>query len=152
MKVKTIQSLIDQIKESHNVLANMFHRGLRRSTDERVSGLLLYLYQHEKQLVKLVEKIEQKADSKALKTMMYTFDDALSDSVEKVKSINICALTYDEAVEVVIDIHNTILGQLEYLMGRSSIREELDMLNILMDAEQHELKQMVQQVQRGTDI
>ncbi|GLP98496.1 hypothetical protein GCM10007891_03500 [Methylophaga thalassica] len=150
MKIKTIQSFIDEIKSCHKTLANDCRKGMKAASDPRIQGLYSYLYQHEKRLEKIVGKIESQSDPKALETMVYDFDDRLLHGINTKIGNGLTAC--DQLSKFVVDTHNSILAVLEYLIGRASIPEELEILQLLKDSEESELRQMVQQIQRGWEV
>lgn len=152
MKIESIEALIDWTRQFHFHLAEALAAGRESQQDERARELLDYFQHHESELGKMVAGFEEQADPKALHTMVYDYEVHTPLEIDRLCDKDYGAMSYDAVAEEVFASHKQIQELYRYLIGRSAIPEELELLQELLSLEQHETMQMSQQVNRGRDI
>ncbi|MFO7550201.1 MAG: hypothetical protein R6W80_02255 [Haliea sp.] len=152
MKIESIEALIDWTRQVHFHLAEALAAGGKIQQDERARELLDYLQQHESELGEMVAGFEEQADPKALHTMVYDYEVHTPLEIDHLCNKAYGGMSYDAIAEDVFATHNQIQELYRYLIGRSAIPEELELLEELLSVEQHETMQLSQQVNRGRDI
>lgn len=152
MKIESIESLIEWTKTVHFHLAKALAAGLKAQPDERARELLAYLKPHEIRLGKMLAGFEEQADAKALHTLVYDYALHSPIDIERICDKPYGAMAYDAIAEDVCSTHNQIIDLYRYLLSRSVIPEEQQLLEQLLAVEEHETLQVFQQVNRGRDI
>lgn len=152
MKIESIESLIEWTKQAHFQLAKALAEGSKTQQDERARELLKYLQDHETRLGTVVAGFEDQADLKAMHTMVYDYSAHTLEEIAKLGGEPYGTMTYDAIAANILDSHNQIIELYRYLIGRSAIPEELELLESLLSVEEHETRQMSQQINRGRDM
>ncbi|MFN2329540.1 MAG: hypothetical protein ABR612_11540 [Chromatocurvus sp.] len=152
MRIESIESLIDWTKEVHFELAKALASGLKDQTEERARELLQYLQQQETHVAKIVSSYEDRADLKALHTMVYDYEAHTPVETARIGGKPYGSMAYDAIAKDVLNAHNEIIELYRYLIGRSAISEEQVLLEALLEVEEHETMQLSQQINRGRDM
>ena len=152
MKIESIESLIDWTKDVHFQLAKALAAGLKEHTEERARELLEYLQQQETHVAKIVAGYENRADLKALHTMVYDYGAHTPVDAARIGDKPYGSMAYDAIANDVLNAHNQIIELYRYLIGRSAIPEEQVLLEALLGVEEHETMQLSQQINRGRDM
>ncbi|MFO7705530.1 MAG: ATPase [Halopseudomonas sp.] len=152
MKIESIEALIEWTKTVHFHLAKTLAEALKTQPEERARELLAYLQPHEVRLGKMVAGFEQQADTKALRTLVYDYALHTPIDIERICDKPYGAMAYDAIAEDVCSTHNQIIDLYRYLLSRSVIPEEQQLLEALLAVEEHETMQVFHQVNRGRDI
>ncbi|MGQ9426686.1 hypothetical protein ACXYTJ_12500 [Gilvimarinus sp. F26214L] len=152
MKIESIGSLVDWTKDVHRNLSRCFGMALKEHPEERSRALLDYLKHHEARLARMVAGFEEQADPKALHTMVYDYELHAPVDIHEVCRRPYASMSYDAIADEVFAMQNEVIDLYRYLVGRSTIPEEQEVLEELLSMEHHETMQMSQQVNRGRDI
>lgn len=152
MKIESVEALIDWTKSVHGNLALCLGDAVPSEPEERARQLLEYLAGHEQRLEKIIAGFEAQGDPRALHTLVYDYDIHPPLLAEKLCCKPWHSMTFDQISEEVFAVHNQVIELYRYLIGRSSIPEELELLEALLEAEQHETRQIAQQLNRGRDM
>lgn len=152
MRIESIESLIDWTQRVHAHLAKALAQALNTQQKERERELLDYLQHHETRLETMVAAFEEQADIKALHTMVYDYDAHTPVEIARIGDKAYDSMDYDTLANDVLDTHNQVINLYRYLITQSVIPEESELLQALLDMEEHETRQMSQQINRGRDI
>ncbi|MDO8861325.1 hypothetical protein Q6D67_06390 [Haliea sp. E1-2-M8] len=152
MRIESIETLIDWTREVHFHLAKALAAGQQIQQEERARELLEYLQQQETELGKMVAGFEEQADPKALHTMVYDYEVHSPLEIDRLSDKPYGTMTYDAIAADVFASHQQIQELYRYLLGRSAIPEEQELLEALLGVEEHETMQLSQQINRGRDI
>ncbi|QIB67745.1 ATPase [Kineobactrum salinum] len=152
MQIKTFSDLIEWTRMLHEDLAQCLAHCASRHKDERASLLLDYLASHEAEMEKMVAAFERQADPKAAQTRLYDYIPhdpitthlACDDHYTKLDAAAISA--------EVFDFHEQIISLYRSLIGKAEIREAVELVQALLDMEEHETKRLVRQVERMDDL
>jgi hypothetical protein len=152
MKIESVEALIEWTKSVHGNLALCLRDAAPTEPEERARQLLDYLAGHEQRLENIIAGFEAQGDPRALHTLVYDYD-----MHPPIVAGELCdkpwhSMTFDQISEQVFAVHNQVIELYRYLIGRSAIPEELELLEALLDAEQNETRQMAQQLNRGRDM
>lgn len=152
MKVETLQDLIEWTRQTHKHLGQCLARAGKKQDETRAQWLLHYLADHEKRLVKVVDRFEKEADPKALHTWVYDYVARTPIEPQKTCPIPYESMSLDEIAASVLDTHNQIIDLYRYLMGRADIPEARQLVEDLQSLEEHEAMLLAQQYNRLSDV
>jgi len=152
MQVKTFSDLIGWTRELHAKLAKCLSHCASRHEDERASQLLDYLAAHEVEMEKMVAGFEQQADPKAGRTYVYDYlphnpVTTHLDCDDHYAKMDIASIEAE-----VFDFHEQIISLYRTLTEKAEIPEVAELMQSLLDMEEHETKRLVRQVGRMEDI
>lgn len=152
MQVETLRDVLHWTKEFHQHLGQCLSHCADKSADERARMLLAYLSDHEKALTQVVSGFETSGDEHALNTWCYEY-------VNKhpiVRHAHCDALFADldatQVMAVIVDQHQQVIELYRDLASRGGISSATELLESLRGLEEHEMKRMVQSVNRFGDM
>jgi len=152
MDVKKISDLIDWSRAMHTQLAERMADGSARHEQEMTRMLLAYLSDHETALAKMIDGFEQRADVKALNTWVYDYLEHKPIELHRGSDAAFADMSFDEILKSVFDVHNQAIDLYRELHGRVDIPEAKDLLQALLDMEEHETMRLAQQTNRMRDM
>lgn len=152
MKVQKISDLIDWTRLMHRQLAERLADGSTQHEQEMARMLLSYLADHEAALEKIIDGFEQQADPKALNTWVYDYLDHEPMDLRRSCNVPFAEMDVNEICLSVFDVHNQAIDLYRNLLGRADIPEAQELLQALLDIEEHETMRLAQQTIRVQDM
>lgn len=152
MEIRTFEELIDWTRDLHAHLARCLRHCSTAHQEERARMLLDYLANHEAELEKIVAEFEAQADPHALKTWLYDYLAHRPVQTHRTCDGHYAELDYDGIVKEVFDFHDQVTELYAELVRKADIPEAQELLQSLLEMEEHEAMRMAQQVNRGKDI
>lgn len=152
MEIKTFFDLIEWSRKLHGNLAKCLSHCASLHQNERASMLLEYLASHETEIEKIVAGFEQQADPKAAHTYVYDYIPHNPITTHLVCDDHYAKMDADSIASEVIDFHEQIISLYRTLIGKAEIPEVTELVQPLLDMEEHETKRLVRQVGRMDDI
>ncbi|MCO7248138.1 MULTISPECIES: ATPase [Halomonadaceae] len=152
MEIKTFGDLIDWTRQLHAHLAECLAHCANQHEEERAQMLLNYLSLHEAEMQRVIASFEGTASVNVLHTYVY---DYLSH--QPIRSHRTCDAPYstlgaDAICKEVLDFHDQAISLYRSLIGRAEIREAKELLETLLDLEEHEAMRLSRQTERMHDI
>ncbi|GGX48557.1 ATPase [Saccharospirillum salsuginis] len=151
MEIRTFEELIDWTRMLHaNLAACLSH--CSTSQEERARLLMDYLSEHEAKLEKVIGDYERQAPAQALRTYVYDYlkHSPLKPHEDCDKSF--ADLDYHSIIKLVIDYHDQIMALYQALLARVEIPETRDLVQSLLELEEHESMRLVRQTGRMDDL
>ena len=135
MQAETYEQLIEWTGTLHRNLAERLEAGMSSDPGEKAKWLLEYLADHERKL----------SDSGALDTWLY---EHLSEKLpaDKRDSVSFAGLTFEQISEEIFAIHNQLIELYRSAAGRAPTPEVREMMEELLELEEHETLHLAQQV------
>ncbi|MBN9671227.1 hypothetical protein [Roseibium aggregatum] len=152
MKVKKISDLIDWTRAMHHQLAERMADGSAQHQQELARMLLSYLADHETALEKIIDGFEQRADSRALNTWVYDYLEHKPIDLRSGGDVPFADMDFDEICKSLFDVHNQAIDLYRELHRRVDIPEAKELLQALLDIEEHETMRLAQQTNRMRDM
>jgi hypothetical protein len=152
MDVKTFFDLIEWTRGLHGRLARCLAHCASLHDDERASLLLQYLASHEVDMERMVAAFERQADPKAARTYVYDHIPHNPVTTHLVCDDHYARLGADAISAEVFDFHEQIISLYQTLIGKAEIPEAVELMQSLLDMEEHETKRLVRQVERMDDL
>ncbi|WP_346897647.1 ATPase [uncultured Roseibium sp.] len=152
MKVEKISDLIDWTRAMHQQLAERFADGSTHHEQEMLKMLLSYLADHETALAKMIDGFERSADTKALNTWVYDYLEHKPIELHRSSDAPFAEMNFDEICKSMFDVHNQAIDLYRELHGRVDIPEAKELLQALLDMEEHETMRLAQQTNRMRDM
>ncbi|MEH6498673.1 MAG: hypothetical protein V7751_04730 [Pseudoalteromonas distincta] len=145
MQAETYEQLIEWTGTLHRNLAERLEAGMSSDPGEKAKWLLEYLADHERKLSDVVSKIRAQGDSGALHTWLY---EHLSEKLpaDKRDSVSFAGLTFEQISEEIFAIHNQLIELYRSAAGRAPTPEVREMMEELLELEEHETLHLAQQV------
>lgn len=152
MKVETFADLIDWTRAVHHRLAVCLEH-CSNETDEGLPRLLLsYLADQEAILEQIVDGFQKQANPKALHTWVYDYLGHEPVDPHRACDRPFAGMTFDEICESVFDLHRQVRSLYRHLIGRAAIPEAQELLQALLDMEEHETMLLAHQTNRIRDM
>lgn len=152
MRIRTFSELVEWTRTLHEKMAQCLAHCASFHRDERAKLLLDYLAFHETEMEKMVAAFLQQADPKAAGT--YVYDHMPHDPItahlvcdDYYAKLNAAAISAE-----VFGFHEQIISLYRTLVGKAEIQEAEDLMQSLLDMEEHETKRLVRQVERMDDL
>ncbi|PHS76302.1 MAG: ATPase [Porticoccus sp.] len=152
MEIRTFFDLIEWTRKLHEKLAECLSHCASRHSDERAAMLLEYLASHETDMKKMVAAFERQADPKAARTYVYDYMPRNPITIHLVCDDYYTKLGAGAISAEVFDFHEQIIRLYRTLAGKAEIREAAELVQSLLDMEEHETKRLVRQVERMDDL
>lgn len=145
MKSETYEELIEWTGALHRNLAERLDQGMTAGTGEKVKWLLEYLADHERKLNDVVGKISKHGDAGALHTWLY---EHLSEKLpaDKRQTQSFAGMDFEQISEEILDIHNQLIELYRSAAGRSPTPEVRELMEELLELEEHETLQLAKQI------
>lgn len=148
MQIKTFSELIEWTRTLHENLAQCLAHCASRHTDERASLLLEYLASHEAEMEKMVAAFGRQVDPKAAHTYVYDYVPHNPIAAHFVCDDHYANRDADAISAEVFDFHEQIISLYRTLVGKAEIREAKELMQALLDMEEHETRRLVRQIGR----
>lgn len=152
VKVQKISDLIDWTRVMHQQLAERLADGSTEHEQEMARLLLAYLADHEAALEKIIGGFERGADSKALNTWVYDYLNHEQIDLNRSSNAPFANMDFNEICLAVFDAHNQAIDLYRDLLRRADIPEARQLLQQLLDIEEHETMRLAQQTNRMQDM
>lgn len=152
MKTETLHDILKWTKNHHQHLSDALKAEGKASEGERPQLILGYLSDQEKHLSELLANYDENASDNALNTWCYDYLE--NNSLQQIvgNEDNIAAKSPEQIVAEVERQHNNIIGLYKHLKGRVGTPSAIDLLDKLIDLEQHEAMRMAQTTNRFSDM
>lgn len=152
MEIRTFLELIEWTRKLHSNLAQCLSHCASLHQDERASLLLGYLATHETEMEKMVTAFERQAEPKAANTYVYDYIPHNPITTHLVCDDHYANLDADSIRTEVFGFHEQINSLYRTLIGKAEIREATELMQSLLDMEEHETKRLVLQIERMDDL
>ncbi|MFE8072470.1 ATPase [Marinobacteraceae bacterium S3BR75-40.1] len=152
MEIRTFGDLIDWTRALHGHLAYCMKQGASHQKGERAKYLLEYLSEHEAQLEYIVSEFEHQAAGRVLSTRLYEFIAHHPLKPGKSACEPYGSLSFDEICRLVFDFHDQVIDLYKGLLRKAEIREAADLVQQLLDMEEHEAMRLARQVGSMEDL
>lgn len=145
MQAETYAQLIEWTGALHRKLADLLEQGISGEQGEKAKWLLEYLADHERKLNDVVSKVNQHADSRALHTWLY---EHLSEKLpaDKRQTLSFVGKNFEEISEEIFAIHNQLIELYRSAAGRAPTSEVRELMQELLELEEHETLRLAEQV------
>jgi hypothetical protein len=114
--------------------------------------LLEYLAFHETEMEKMVSAFARQADPKAARTYVYDYIPHNPITTHLACDGHYANMDADSISAEVFDFHEQIISLYRTLTGKAEIREAVELVQSLLEMEEHETKRLVRQVERMDDL
>lgn len=150
-----IETMADVVKWSscfHSNFATFIESSVSASDDERTKMLGGYIADHERQLAKAVSAFKHVESDNALGTWCAEFlnKQPLPDTSRKDERW--ASFSATELMDKVREIHEQLMALFSHLLSRCGATPAADMLEQLLDLEDHQLKLMSHSANRLDDL
>lgn len=152
MDIKTIGDLIDWSRQLHEHLARCLAHCADRHDEERARMLLDYLADHEAELERVVAEYERRADPKALKTYVYDYLEHRPIRTHRTCDAHYASLDVEGICREIFDFHDQVIDLYRSLVGKAAIPEAKQLLEALLELEEHEAMRLARQTGRMKDL
>lgn len=152
MKTETLQDILRWTKDFHAQLGAKLEACEQDETAERGKMVLGYLAQHEKDLSKLLKEYSQSASENALNTWCYDYLQNYSIDEETSGDKPLEMLTVTEITAEVERRHNGVIALYKHLLDRVDIPAAVELMQELVNLEEHEAMRMAQSTNRFQDM
>lgn len=152
MEIRTFEELIDWTRELHGHLARCLQDCAGKHQEERARMLLDYLADHERELETIVSEFERQADPRALRTWLYDYLARKPVETHRTCDGHYAELDYEGIVKEVFDFHDQVMALYRELLRKADIPEAQELLQSLLEMEEHHAMRLAQQVDRGKDF
>lgn len=152
MDIKTVYDLIEWSRSLHGSLAKCLSHCASLHKDERASLLLDYLASHETEIEKMVAGFEQQADPKAARTYVYDYMPHTPITTHLDCDDHYAKMDVASIEAEVVDFHEQIISLYRTLIEKAQIPEVTELVESLLDMEEHQTKRLVRQVGRMDDM
>lgn len=152
MEIKTFRELIDWTRDLHQYLSECLAHCAEEQKQERAQMLLEYLADHEAELAKIISEFEHQADGKAMETRVYDYLNHHPLETHRSCSLPYAEMNFDEISREVFSFHDQIMDLYKTLVSKADIPEAQDLLQALLDMEEHEAMRLARQIGRMDDV
>lgn len=149
MDIKSFQDLIEWSKDMHHHLGQCMREGMPEQTDDRARELLAYLALHEDRLEKIIEEYEHQASRNTLRTHVYDYKANGPITVNPECTVQYGELDYEDICREIFKNHQQIIDLYVRLIGKAETADAYQLMESLLDVEQHESMLLAQQVDQG---
>ncbi len=138
MKVQTFEDLIRWTCALHSRLEQCLAHCSSNNYEPHGRWLLRYLAEYEVLLEDTVEEFKKRADPKALKMWVHDNVDHRPIEPHGLYDAPYADMEFDQICQSVFDLHIQVINLYQYLLLRSDIPEVRDLIEPLLEMEQHE--------------
>lgn len=145
MQAETYEQLIEWTGALHRNLAERLELGLTGEPGEKAKWLLEYLADHERKLNDVVCKFKQHGDAGALHTWLY---EHLSERLpaDKRQTLSFVGMNFEEISDEIVIIHNQLIDLYRSAAGRAPTPEVRELMEELLELEEHETLRLSKQI------
>jgi len=152
MDIKSFQDLIDWSRELHHHLARCMRASVDQQQNDLAKGLLEYLADHEERLEKAVAAFERDASENTLNTRVYDYLANGPVTSHRTCSVAYSQLDYDGIFKEVFDYHDQLINLYKSLMGKAETADAHELMQSLLEMEEHEAMLIAQQADQGRSL
>lgn len=151
MRIETLEDIIHACRNQHQMLSDTLKQFTQESGSERARLLFDYLSSHEQHIAQLLRRIEETAEPKALHTWVYEY---LTQQAEmsQLPTDAFAGKSADDIVSMIFTFHKQASDFYQELKTQDDALSIRDVLDQLIDLEQHEAMQMAQSLNRFHDM
>lgn len=151
MKVETLGDVLEWSRELHHQLSACLQACSEKSENARVKLLLEYLARHETTLESVIRRFEETADPGVLSTWCYEYLDCHPITKYKQCDKPFEGMTTLEIMADVIEQHKPVIELYRYLFDKADTPDTRELLEELVQLEEHEVMRMAQGANRLED-
>ncbi|RNL66708.1 hypothetical protein [Zhongshania marina] len=152
MRIETMGDVVTWSSGFHSNLADFIEASVAQSKDERLKMLSSYIADHERQLAKTIAAFEVVESDNALGTWCTEFLNKQPLPDTAIKDERWAHFSANELMDEVRGIHQQLMALFSHLLSRSAATPAADMLEQLLDVEEHQLMLMAHSANRLEDL
>jgi hypothetical protein len=152
VKVATLRELIEWTAKLHGELGRCLVHCANSSEEQHARWLMEYLAEHEERLEHAIAAIAEHADQRALNTLVYDYFEHAPVVPHSLADLPFSKMDFAAISQAVFTFHNEALELYRYLLSRANTERIEQLLQPLLDLEEHETMRMAQQANRITDL
>lgn len=152
MKIETIKDLVDWTRDVHQHLGRCLAEASSKTEQAKAEALMTYVADHEAAISATIDGFEQAADAKALQTWVYDFLEHKPVDPKAASDRHFAEMSFDEISGIIFEVHNQVLLLYRYLLSQAVIPEAQELLQPLLQMEEHETMRLAQQIGRYQDF
>jgi hypothetical protein len=152
MEIRTFGDLVDWTRQLHEHLARCLAHCADHNEEERAKMLLHYLAAHENEMEYVVGEFKRRADPKALNTYVVDYLEHKPIRTHRTCDEPYAELGFNEICREIFDFHDQVTDLYRNLVGKAEIPEARELLESLLELEQHEAMRLVRQTGRMNDL
>lgn len=152
MQIKTFSELIEWTRSLHADLTLCLAHCAALHRNERASLLLDYLASHESAMEKMVAAFARQADPQAARTYVYDYVPHNPIATHLECDDHYAELDADSISAEVLGFHKQIISLYRTMSSKAEIGEAVELMQSLLDMEEHETKRLVYQIGRMNDL
>lgn len=151
MRIETLEDIIEACRSQHQMLSEVLKTFTEESGNERAKLIFDYLSTHEQQVAHLLRRIAETAEPKALHTWVYEYLTQQSEFAP-LAADTFAGKSADEIIASVFSFHQQASDLYRELKTQDDALSIRDVLDQLIELEQHEAMQMAQSLNRFHDM
>lgn len=148
MQVEKFEDLIGWTRDLHSQLSECLSHCASESDQMKAKWLLEYLASHEATLAEIVSSFEKQADIKVLRTWFYDYLQRKPIAPHAGCDSPYANMEFDEVCRSIFGLHNQLMDLYRHLLSRAEIPAVRELLEFLLDLEEHETKHLARQTNR----
>lgn len=152
MAAQTLNDVLSRTREFHKGLAESLNRSAADNQDVRAKLLLDYLQSHEEKLANALKTFQETAELKQLDTWFYEFAQKHNVIRSGQHHKPFSEMTTDEILAEVMDEHQQVIQLYRYLYGRAGTSPAGELLQELVELEQHEAMLLNREGERTDEL
>ena len=152
MQVETMGDVMDWTRAVHANMAECLEHCSRDSRRERVKMLLDYLAKHEHQLDHVYELSKEDVSRQALDTWCQEFFEKAPVRPHEKCSEDFRDRDTGEILAAVVAMHDKLIEFYRYMVSRAEVTSTRELLQALLDLEEHEAMRMARDGGRLEDL
>ncbi|WP_019340325.1 hypothetical protein [Stutzerimonas stutzeri] len=151
MNIERCEDLIDWTCQAHTRLFECMTDAADERSESLAKMLMVYLAQHEHELTHTIARIKEHADPRALQARLH---EAVEDQrlALDFDSEAYAQMSVDDISREVFAIHNRIIDLYRLLEGRPGLDKARELLDEMLQLEEHETMRLAQQVNRMHEL
>lgn len=151
MNIERCEDLIDWTCQAHARLSECMTDAADERSESLAKMLMVYLAQHEHELTHTIARIKEHADPRALQARLH---EAVEDQrlALDFDSEAYAQMSVDDISREVFAIHNRIIDLYRLLEGRPGLDKARELLDEMLQLEEHETMRLAQQVNRMHEL
>lgn len=152
MEIETLDDVLSWTKKFHQHLSQCLSHCSSDNDSERSRLLLGYLAEHEKHLTLLLQEIQNTAKSSALMTWCQEYINKHPIDAHEKCHQPFARLTTNEISETIFKLHSDVIELYRFLLAQAGAPSAIELLQQLLDLEEHEAMQMANGTNQLEDL
>lgn len=152
MQIETLRDVLHWTQKFHTRLQECLTHCTEVNEDERAKLLLVYLSDHENQLIRTLDRYEKTANVNALDTWCYEYIDKHPVQLHQNCSANFSDMSSVEISTEVSNLHGQVIELYRHILNRATSESSRELLSGLLDIETHMAMQATQSANRLSDL